>query len=145
MTDKQSPKRFARRAIGIGLCFSPAVLLITSIIVALHGHVRAPFDAVSFIVAALLLALLNFYLSFIRPWVLLRRHGSLDGIPHVSGFPILGTLLVFLGGAYGFAALGTSLLGIVALVLDTGGLPWFLVATWRDSSLWDTTDGPGNF
>lgn len=87
--------------------------------------------------AALLVAMLNFYLSSIRPLLLIRRHGSLEGIPHVSGFPLAGTVLVLLGGLFGFGAWGTALFGLLALVLDTGGLPWFLISTWGDSSMWD--------
>jgi len=90
-------------------------------------------------ISAMFIAVANFYFSFIRPWLLIRRHGSLDGIPHVSGAPIVGTLLVLLGGVFGFGAICTSLIGILALTLETGGAPWFLIATWRDASLWDSS------
>ena len=135
---EQKPKKYARRAIGVDLCFSPLALLVCSAIAAQMGTQRHPFAAVGFVIAALLFAVLNFYLSFIRPWRLLRQHGSLDGIPHVSGFPIVGTILVLLSGIFGFGAIGTSLLGMLALALDTGGAPWLLITTWRDSSLWDS-------
>ncbi|GHT90078.1 hypothetical protein AGMMS49545_02390 [Betaproteobacteria bacterium] len=138
MAAEPHPKNYLRRAIGVVLCFSPLALLLTSTIAAFAGSERHPFAAVGFIIVALFFAVLNFYLSFIRPWRLLRQHGSLEGIPHVSGFPIIGTILVLLGGVFGFGAIGTALLGIVALAFDTGGAPWFLIATWRDSSLWDS-------
>ena len=138
MAPDQKPRNYALRALGIVLCFSPFALLGASVIAAVAGSAREPFAAVGFIGVALFFAVLNFYLSFIRPWGLIRRHGSLDGIPHVSGFPIIGTILVLLGGSLGFGAIGTSLLGLVALALDTGGAPWFLIATWRDSSFWDS-------
>jgi len=137
---EQQPRRsYTRRAIGLALCFSPLILLLCSAVVALVRSERRPFAAIGFIVGALLFACLNFYLSFIRPWWLRRRHGSLDGIRHVSGLPIIGTILVLLGGVLGFGAMGTALLGLVAVTLDTGGAPWFLIATWRDSSFWDSS------
>lgn len=87
--------------------------------------------------AALLVAMMNFYLSWIRPLLLIRRHGSLEGIHLASGFNGGGTVLVVIGSLFGFGASGTALLGLIALVLDTGGLPWFLIGTWGDSSMWD--------
>ena len=86
---------------------------------------------------AALLAALNFYLSFIRPPVFRLLHGSMDGFRHVSGIPMIGTLLVVLGGVFGFGAVGTALLGLACIGFDTGGSVWFLIATWRDGSLWD--------
>lgn len=133
------PKNYTRRTVGAVLCLSPLALLVCSAIAVLTGTERQSFAAVGFIVAALFFALLNFHLSFVRPRMLLQRYGSLDGIRHVSGIPIIGTILVLLGGIFGFGSLGTALLGIAALALDTGGSPWFLIATWRDSSLWDAT------
>jgi hypothetical protein len=50
--------------------------------------------------------------------------------------PLLGTLLVVLGGLVGLADWRSAAVGLVALVLDIGGLPWFLLATWRDRSFW---------
>jgi hypothetical protein len=45
--------------------------------------------------------------------------------------------LVLAGGIVGFGALSAVALGLAATLVDTGGSPWFLVATWRDQSLWD--------
>jgi hypothetical protein len=56
---------------------------------------------------------------------------------NVSGLPLVGTLLVVLGGIAGFGDWRVGVIGLVVLALDTGGSPWFLVATWRDSGLWD--------
>jgi hypothetical protein len=137
MSEQPRPTNYRRRAIGLALCFSPLVLLLCSVFVALAGNERRPFSAIGFVVAALFFAIVNFHLSFFRPWWLRRRHG-LEAIPHVSGLPIVGTVLVLLGGTLGFGAIGTALFGLVAVALDTGGAPWFLIATWRDSSLWDS-------
>ena len=87
--------------------------------------------------AAALLAGLNFYLSFIRPRIFRLLHGSMDGFRHVSGIPIIGTVLVVLGALFGFGAVGSALLGLACIGFDTGGSVWFLICTWRDSSLWD--------
>lgn len=138
MPDQPHPTNYPRRAIGLVLCFSPLILLFCSIFVALAGSDRRPFGAIGFVVAALFFAVLNFHLSFVRPWWLRRSHGSLEAVRHVSGLPMVGTILVLLGGAFGFGAIGTALIGLVAVALDTGGAPWFLIATWRDSSFWDS-------
>lgn len=89
--------------------------------------------------AALLVAALNFHLSFVRPWWHRRRHGGVETLRHVSGIPVVGTVLVLLAGVLGQGALGTTVIALLALVLDTGGAPWFLVATWRDTSFWDAS------
>lgn len=98
MSEQPHSTNYPRRAIGLALCFSPLILLFCSIFVALAGSGRRPFAAIGFIVAALFFAVLNFHLSFVRPWWL-RRRGSLEAIPHVSGLPVVGTILVLLGGA----------------------------------------------
>jgi hypothetical protein len=49
----------------------------------------------------------------------------------------LGTLLATAGGAVGFADWRSAAIGLVTLTIDLGGLPWFLIATWKDESLWD--------
>jgi len=80
---------------------------------------------------------LNFFLSFIRPCLYQLTRRTRDGYRHVSGLPILGTILVVIAGLYGFSSIGTAALGFVTLLFDTGGEPWFIWSTWRDQSLWD--------
>jgi hypothetical protein len=79
----------------------------------------------------------NFYLAVIRPLLYALRHGSSEGQRRVSGVPLLGTLLATAGGAVGFGDWRSAAIGLVTLTIDLGGLPWFLIATWRDESLWD--------
>jgi hypothetical protein len=122
-------KNSTRRTIGILLCFSPVALLCAPIIAAFIGTQMSPFAAIGFVVPALLFAVLNSYLFFIRPWVWRRQRGTIDGIPNISGFPLIGTIMVILGGVFGFGAIGTALLGLIAVLLDPGGAPWFLVCT----------------
>ncbi len=87
--------------------------------------------------AAAVLGLFNFHLSFVRPLLFRWRYGSLAKYRHVSGFPVFGTLLVLVGGLLGFGAVITASVGLTAMLLDTGGPPWFLLTTWKDTSFWD--------
>jgi hypothetical protein len=50
---------------------------------------------------------------------------------------MIGTVLSLVGGIVGFGALSAAFLAIGAILVDTGGSFWFLVVTWRDTSLWD--------
>jgi hypothetical protein len=61
----------------------------------------------------------------------------MEGYQFVSGAPLVGTLFVVAAGLLGFGNLPTAVVGLLALVLDTGGLPWFLAMTWHDRSFWD--------
>ena len=76
---------------------------------------------------ALAIAGLNFGLT-------LRR-----GDKHVSGVPVIGSVLVVIATMIGFGSALCAALGLLAVALDTGGSVWFLIATWNDSSLWDRT------
>ena len=131
------PKNYIRRTIGVLICFIPIVLLVSSVIYSIIGIAQRPFASIGFMIAALFVAVFNLYLSFICPWWRYRKHGSLAAIQHASVAPLVGTLLVILGGIFGFGAIGSAMVGLLAVVLDIGGLPWFLVCTWRDSSVWD--------
>lgn len=90
--------------------------------------------------AAILVALLNFYLSFLRAplcsW--LKKD-----VKHISGFPLVGNLFLI-------AALGcvdhtsfTWALTLAILALDTGGIPWFILTMlwsgWRHGKSEDHT------
>jgi hypothetical protein len=49
---------------------------------------------------------------------------------------MIGSLLVILAVASSFGYKPVAVLGLISLVGDTGGLPWFLVATWHDATSW---------
>ena len=132
------PRNYGRRAIGVVLCLSPIAVLTASLVSGLAGKDTAPFAGIWFVAPAAFVAVLNFYLSFVRGLLLRLRHGSLDRYRHVSGIPLIGSLLVLIAGIIGFGAVGTVLSCIVAVALDTGGLPWFLFSTWQDGSFWDS-------
>ena len=83
----------------------------------------------SFAVMAIPVAGLNIYLSFIAPWLYERETGSLEGYSGMSGLPAIGGFFVLFAGVLIPASpiVGASLL--LVYLADTGGLPWFLVAT----------------
>ncbi len=127
---------YRRRALGILVCFGPVGLVIASLAVGiLFG--RRPGTGLALAICALLVALLNAYLSFLRPLRYRRRHGSLEGLRHISVFAGIGTAFVLLAMLLGFGDAYAAGVALLATALDTGGLPWFLVATWSDRSLWD--------
>lgn len=131
-----------RRSIGAALCLSPVFLLLASVGFGL-GHPRPFWSArIGFMIAALLVAALNFYTSHILPRVYLWRNGSLDGWHYVSPIPLVTEILVVIGGFIGFGEIGNALLGMACIALDPGTSVWFLIWTWHDKSLWDSRRRP---
>lgn len=122
-----SLRNLTRRALGVLLCTGPTLLLLASFAVGLlrsnYGLHWSAFPSL----LALALGSLNFYLSFKRT----LRNGR-----HVSGFPLLGTLLVLPAATLGFSNVPAALAGLLATLIDTGGLFWFLRWTWHDTSFW---------
>ncbi len=113
-----------RRRIAIAIVLLPVVLLVASIIAPVApSWPRAGFV---FTVLGLLVSGMNAWLS-IRPK---REH-------HVSGAPLIGTLLVIVGGALAFGSAAIAALGLVAYAIDTGGIFWFVVSVWTDKSFWE--------
>jgi hypothetical protein len=120
---------------GVLICTLPITVPAASLIAG-RFYQRPPLVGLGFTSAALLIASLNFYLSFVRP-AFFRQFRSAAEYRHVSGIPLFGTLLILAGSLYGFGASGTAVLGVIAGLIDTGGLPWFLAVTWHDASFWD--------
>ena len=116
------------------VCFSPVALAVWSLF--------AP-RRQTWWVALVPLALgasigsLNLYLTCVRPWLYRLRHHSLEGYRYVSGFPVIGTILVTLALLASAGSKPTAAVALLVLRIDTGGLPWFLVSTWHDESLWN--------
>ncbi len=125
-----------RRSLGLAVCLAPLLLLVASLS---HGLTRGADTGagLGWMLVAITLGLFNMYLSFLRPFIYRVRHGSTKAFQHVSGIPGVGSLLVVVGVLVGFGGVVPALLGITAMLLDTGGSFWFLLATWRDSSFWD--------
>jgi hypothetical protein len=70
-----------------------------------------------------LVSLLNFYTSWVR-MPLLRALGR---PPHwVSGFPIIGSLLLAISAILMWEVRGIALSALVLAALDTGGIHWLI-------------------
>ena len=133
-----SRKNIVRRSAGLVIGLFPVLLLVASIAAGFSGlQLRVP-GGLGFMVAASIVAVMNFYLSFVRGRIYLIRHGSREGYRHVSGLPLIGTALVVIGVLLGFGDIGGALLGMAVMLVDTGGSVWFLFSTWRDGSFWDS-------
>ena len=82
-----------------------------------------------------LASLTNFYLSFLRRPLFIRRGGSVSDYRHISGLPLVG-MVVLLGLPLVPASPLWSLSTLFLLLIDTGNLPWFIVAVWNDDAFW---------
>ena len=125
-----------RRAVGAVICLAPVLLFVASLV----ASQIAPRDSgmgIGLLVCAVPVALLNFHMSFVRPALYRWRRGSKEEYRHISGIPLFGNMLAVIGGVIGFGDWRAGTIGMFAVALDTGGLPWFLLTTWRDDSLWD--------
>ncbi|MDR0226337.1 MAG: hypothetical protein LBI66_07945 [Burkholderiaceae bacterium] len=126
-------KNWPRRSLGLLLGLLPLWLALVSLAQALNDPQD---EALWLACAALAVGVFNFSLAFLRPLWLSTVRG-LTKFSHASGAPGIGSLLVLLACGFGFGGLVTSVLALMAVLLDTGGTPWFLASTWRDSSFWD--------
>ena len=128
-----------RRGIGLFLGLLPLLLIIASIVYGLARSPQPKFAAVGWMIAAGVFAALNFFLAFIRPpFLIYVLRIPKEKYKHVSGYPIIGSILVCLGVLFSFGSIGSALLGLICFAFDTGGSVWFLIATWKDNSLWDS-------
>lgn len=136
-----SRRAIIRRGIGAVVLLSPVALLVVSLGSGIR-HPRERFAGVVPVGIAVAIGLYNLWLSYGRPWMHRRRGGDGQSYRHVSGLPVIGTLLVVLAALAGFGAVGTAALGLFVLAIDTGGSPWFLAATWKDEGFWDPAREP---
>jgi hypothetical protein len=77
-------------------------------------------------------AVINFYLSAVRPWLHLRR-GEID-FKHVSGIPIVHIVFLALAIFTLPPSLWAGILMLVLLALDTGAAHWAALAFAREFS-----------
>ena|SRR5688572_3520282 len=84
-----------------------------------------------------IVGLANFYLSFFRYPFLMLRGRSPDDIRFISCIPIVG-MAVIPGLVLTPPSLWLSTATLAVLAVDTGNLPWFVVAVWKDRSFWET-------
>lgn len=125
------------RSVGITLCSLPALFALASVL--WPRPVSPTQEGVGLVLVGIagLIAGLNLYLLYLRPWHYRRCQGAGEGYRFVSGLPIVGNLLV-VGGC--FVAFGSGLVGSCGLLValaDPDGLAWFPIRTWRYTSLWD--------
>jgi hypothetical protein len=135
---EQKPTNFVRRTFGVVVASLPLVLSLASVVFGSFQHRQPTFAGIGFMIPAAFFAVFNFHLSFIRPHLFRFRHGSMDGYRFVSGIPVVGSILIALGSLFSFGAIGSALIGCASFCLDTGGSGWFVIATWKDRSFWDT-------
>ena len=83
---------------------------------------------VVFALLATAVAGLNFFLTFLAPWLHRRRHGNLDEYHNVSGLPVIGNFFIFCAGTLLPPSIATGVYMLALYGLDTGGLPWFFYA-----------------
>jgi hypothetical protein len=115
---------------GFVLAAAVAVGVPTASLVAAFVAPRSGWCGVPFAAAAVLLAAFNWYLAF-RPAFYRRRYGSLEGFRRTSGAPLVGNLFAFLGALLGWGDWWAAVPEVVAVSLDPGGLPWFVVTMIR--------------
>jgi hypothetical protein len=128
---------YIRRAVGVLVAFAPVVFLVASLVFALTRRNEHHPTGLAVVLIGLVIGALNFHLSAIRGTLYRRTTGSLDGYKYVSGAPVIGTVFVVVGTLLGFASALCAALGLLAVAIDTGGSVWFVIATWKDTSLWD--------
>lgn len=136
------PKNYRRRTIGILLSLVPAVLALASLAVGLAGWFspseRAAFAGLGCVYAAVFFTAINFYCTVIRPLLFRLWNGSSDRYHGPSVFPLFGDILVVLSSLLSFGTVGTAAIALCVVATDTGGSPYFILATWRDSGVWDS-------
>jgi hypothetical protein len=122
-----------RRAIGFLVSFCPILLALVSLGLGGGETSRA---AIACLAVAAVVALVNVYTSFVRAWLFRRRPGSLAEFRFISGWPLVGTLATCAALGLSFGERITAVIALALLLLDTGGTPWFYIATRRDDALW---------
>jgi hypothetical protein len=70
---------------------------------------------------------LNFYLSFVRIRML-RWMGRSVETRFISGFPLIGSVLVVMAWAADLDSTGAQIVACLLLLIDTGGPHWFLAS-----------------
>ena len=124
------------------LLFIAVALVIPAAVIAQHffgvdilsalrlGPVRL-YVGIGFAALAILITLLNVYLSFVAPWLHYREHGDMQDYSHMSGFPVIAGLFVLFAGVLVPSSPPVGVVLLITYLADTGGLPWFLFSVWR--------------
>lgn len=107
-----------------------ASVLFPGVVVRLHifdhgSPEQSPFQLAVGILLTLLAVLLvgfNLYTSFLRPWMYRRSHGDYEGYQHVSGAPLLGSILIGIAAFFLPASIWIGVALLALYILDPGGL-----------------------
>jgi hypothetical protein len=126
-----------RRIAGLVLCLAVPALALLSLGLGISTAARPAFVGAWLLIPAAAIAFVNLHLAIARPWFYRVRHGTVDGLRSISGFPIIGTIFALIAVIAGMGAAGTAGIALGLMVLDTGSPLWFLIMTWRDRGLWD--------
>lgn len=128
---------YIRRATGIVVCTTPIWLAAASVVSGVRTTSPSDASGIAWLFFGAVIAALNAYFSFLRPWLYAQRHnGSMKGFRSVSGIPLIGTIAVMLGIIFSWGHIYSAIVGAVISVIDSGGGPIFLVVTWHDRSFW---------
>lgn len=116
------------------LCLVPicSVLLSFAVLDRAEGLGLLLLGAVLFVCSALV-ASSNFYHLWLRFNLKMRRTGNRDGLPSVSGVPLLGNLCALAVWLLPASVL-TSALALFFLAIDLCGTLWFLPSMWARSA-----------
>jgi hypothetical protein len=123
-----------RRSLGILIGFAPAWLAIVS--VAFRPRRPSILSLIALGIAALLAAF-NFYVAFVRPWLFRLRHSNTDDLQHVSGIPAVASIIIVHVIIWNLGSRVIAVAALIILVIDVYGLPWTLVAIWKDRAFWE--------
>ena len=136
MSQPRPHPKAIRRSVGIALCALPALFALASGL--WPRSVPPTREGVGLVLVGMagLIAGLNLYLLYLRPWRYRRRQGADEGYRLVSGLPLVGTLLVVGGCCVAFGSGLVGGWGLLVALADPDGLAWFPIRTWRDASLW---------
>ncbi len=127
-----------KRIIAIAVFLMPVVFIVLSLL--FNEEVHYAWHHYLLFGFGLFVTGLNVHTSWVRPYVYKALHGNLEGYKFISGIPMLGSLAAFVALWHCGNSWTTIAVVISILVLDTGGIPWFIIATWRDDSLWGKTE-----
>ena len=85
------------------------------------------------IALASVVAVLNLYLSFLRPVLYAKRHAnSSKGYRHASGIPMVGSIFTALAVLAAWGQMQVAAAGLALLLADTGSVVWLLAVLSRD-------------
>ncbi len=122
-----------RKVAVVTLCLAPLALLLCSVATSGREHAHS-WLASGLAGAALIVATLNIWITFVQPARQNRRDPSVP-LRRVSAIPMVGTVFAVMARLVSSEDLVAQCISVVALVLDTGGAPWVLFWLWRNKHL----------